>query len=252
MTEDGPSLPEGFFLHHYETIGSTNDEARRLARAGAPEGTLVCADAQQKGRGRRGRSWQSPPGNLYLSLVLRPDAPPSRAPQLGFVAALALVDAVEQLAGPRLPLRFKWPNDVLADRAKLAGILLESEMAAGGGLDFVILGIGVNLVSAPNNLEYPATSLADRGFAVTPASLLETFVARFADWAERWRENGFAPVRAAWLERAGGIGEAVRVRLDRLTLDGRFLDLDADGALILEASDGPRRIAAGEVFPAFG
>ena len=252
MTEDAPSLPEGFFLHHYDTIGSTNDEARRLARVGAPEGTLVCADAQQKGRGRRGRSWHSPPGNLYLSLVLRPDAPPSRAPQLGFVAALALADAVEQLVGPALPLRFKWPNDVLADGAKLAGILLESEMALGGGLDFVILGIGVNLVSTPRDLEYPATSLADRGFAVTRASLVEAFVVHFVDWAERWREGGFAPLRASWLERAGGIGEAVRVRLDRLTLDGRFLDLDEDGALILEASDGPRRIAAGEVFPAFG
>ena len=252
MTEGAPSLPEGFFLHHYATIGSTSDEARRVARAGAPAGTLIWSDAQQAGRGRRGRSWQSPPGNLYLSLVLRPDASPSCAPQLGFVAALALADAVEQCVGPGSPLGFKWPNDVLADRAKLAGILLESEMAAGGRLDFVVLGVDVNLVSAPRDLEYPATSLADHGFTITPASLLEAFVEHFADWAERWREEGFVPVRAAWLNRARGIGEAVRVRLERLTLDGRFLDLDEDGALILEASDGRRRIAAGEVFPAFG
>lgn len=253
MTDRVPSLPEGFFLHRYETIGSTNDEARRLARDGAPEGTLVWAGAQDAGRGRRGRPWQSPPGNLYLSLVLRPDGPASRAPQLGFVTALALGDALDRLAGPGLPLTFKWPNDVLAGGRKLAGILLESEMAASGGLDFVILGMGVNLASAPRDVEYPATSLADQGFPeVTPAALLQAFTTDFVGWTDRWREEGFAPIRAAWLARAGGIGEAIRVRLERSTLDGRFLDLDDDGALLLESGGGRRRIAAGEVFPALG
>jgi BirA family biotin operon repressor/biotin-[acetyl-CoA-carboxylase] ligase len=248
-----PSLPEGFLLHRYDTVGSTNDEARQLARDGAPAGTVVWAAAQSAGRGRRGHLWQSPPGNLYLSMVLRPEAPAANAPQLGFVAALALGDALDQIAGPGLQLRFKWPNDLLADGKKLAGILLESEMAAGGGLDFVILGIGVNLVSAPHGLEYPATSLADQGFpGITPAALLEALAAHFALWAERWREEGFAPVRAGWLRRASGIGQAVRVRLEKLTLDGRFLDLDHDGALVLEGNDGRRRIAAGEVFPAPG
>jgi BirA family biotin operon repressor/biotin-[acetyl-CoA-carboxylase] ligase len=253
MTEGAPSLPEGFLLHHYDTIDSTNDEARRLARNGAPEGTLIWADAQQAGRGRRGRPWQSPPGNLYLSLVLRPTAPPSRAPQLGFVTSVALGDALGRLAGPGLPLRFKWPNDVLLGREKVAGILLESEMAAGGKLDFVILGIGVNIVSAPRDLEYPATSLTDYGFSrITPATLLEAFAEQFVLWAERWRLESFPPVRAAWLDRAGGIGEALRVRLEQQMLDGRFLDLDEDGALVIEADGGLRRIAAGDVFPAFG
>ncbi len=253
MTNGMPALPEGFRLHRYETIGSTNDEARRLAREGAPEGTLVWADAQEAGRGRRGRPWLSPLGNLYLSLVLRPDAPASRAPQLGFVTALALADALRLLAGTGLALSFKWPNDVLTGRAKLAGILLESEMAAGGGLDFVIVGVGVNLASAPRDLEYPAASLSDQGFpGITPASLLEVFTEHFARWAERWRAEGFAPVRATWLSRAGGIGEAVRVRLETLTLEGRFLDLDQDGALVIETGGDRRRIAAGEVFPALG
>ncbi len=231
MNDGTPSLPEGFLLHRYDTIGSTNDEARQLAREGMPAGTLVWAAAQSAGRGRRGHLWQSPPGNLYLSMVLRPEAPPANAPQLGFVAALALGDALDQLAG----------------------ILLESEMAAGGGLDFVILGIGVNLVSAPRDLEYPATSLADQGVSgITPAALLEALTAHFALWAERWRNEGFAPVRAGWLRRASGIGQPVRVRLEKLTLDGRFLDLDYDGALVFEGNDGRRRIAAGEVFPAPG
>jgi BirA family biotin operon repressor/biotin-[acetyl-CoA-carboxylase] ligase len=185
--------------------------------------------------------------------VLRPDVPASRAPQLGFVTALALGDALHLLAGPGLALSFKWPNDLLAGRAKLAGILLESEMAAGGGLDFVIVGVGVNLDAAPRDLEYPATSLADQGFpGITPASLLSAFAEQFARWAERWRAEGFAPMRAAWLSRAGGIGEAVRVRLETLTLEGRFLDLDQDGALVIETGGDRRRIAAGEVFPALG
>ena len=253
MKDSMPSLPEGFFLRCYDTIGSTNDEARRLARDGASDGTLVWAAAQKAGRGRRGRPWQSPPGNLYLSLVLRPDVPASRAPQLGFVTALAVGDALDRLAGPGLPLSFKWPNDVLAGGRKLSGILLESEMGVSGGLDFVIIGVGVNLASAPRDLEYPATSLTDQGFpGITPAALLEAFAEQFARWAERWREDGFAPVRAAWLRHASGIGEAIRVRLERLTLDGRFLDLDDDGALVLEGGDGRRRIAAGEVFPALG
>ena len=253
MSDGTPSLPGGFLLHRYDTVGSTNDEARQLARDGAPEGTLVWAAAQSAGRGRRGHLWQSPPGNLYLSLILRPKGPAARAPQLGFVAALALGDALDQLAGPGLQLCYKWPNDLLAGGSKFAGILLESEMAAGGGLDFVIIGIGVNLVSAPRDLEYPATSLADQGFPdIISASLLEAFAPYFALWAERWDREGFAPVRAAWLRRASGIGQVIRVRLEKLILDGRFLDLDHDGALLLEGSDGRRRIAAGEVFPALG
>src|SRR5205814_10526237 len=108
-------------------------------------------------------------------------------------------------------------------------------MAAGGGLDFVIVGVGVNLASAPRDLEYPAASLSDQGFpGITPASLLESFAEHFALWLECWRAEGFVPVRAAWLNRAGGIGEAGRVRLESLTVGGRSLDLAQDGARVLE------------------
>jgi BirA family biotin operon repressor/biotin-[acetyl-CoA-carboxylase] ligase len=238
-------------LHHFETLGSTNDEAKTLARAGAPAGTIVWADEQSAGRGRRGRVWLSPPGNLYLSLVLRPDGGPARAAQLGFVAALGLGDALAALAGPALQLRNKWPNDLLANGKKLAGILLESETSAADRVDFVIVGIGVNIAAAPAEVEYPATSLATEGVAgVTPAVLLAGFARHFEIWERRWGAAGFAAVRAAWLPRASGLGEPIRVRLERSTLLGRFLDLDADGALVLEEAQGSRRIAAGEVFPA--
>jgi BirA family transcriptional regulator, biotin operon repressor / biotin---[acetyl-CoA-carboxylase] ligase len=251
MNAPGPALPPGFRLHRYDTIGSTNDEAKALARAGAPSGTVVWAGEQTAGRGRRGRTWLSPPGNLYLSLVLRPDEAPARAAQLGFVAALGLGEALTPLAGHALQLRYKWPNDLLANGKKLAGILLESENATKDRVDFVVVGVGVNLVDAPRAVEFPATSLAAEGIVgITPAALLEGFARHFDVWARRWREEGFAPLRAAWLAAASGLGESVRVRLERQTLLGRFQGLDDDGALLLEAAEGRRRIAAGEVFPA--
>jgi BirA family biotin operon repressor/biotin-[acetyl-CoA-carboxylase] ligase len=246
-----PSLPDGFHLHSFDAVGSTNDEAKALARAGAPEGALVWAREQKSGRGRRGRVWQSPPGNLYLSLVMRPEGPPSDAAQLGFVAALGMGDGLAALCGPALRPRYKWPNDLLAGGKKLAGILLESETATLDRVDFVVIGAGVNIKSAPRDVEFPATSLAAEGIAgVTPRALLEAFVRHFDRWARRWRAEGFAPVRAAWLGSAGGLGERIRVRLERQTLEGRFLDLDEAGALVLDAAGGSRRITAGEVFPA--
>lgn len=248
---DGLSLlPDGYRLHHYETVGSSNDAAKALARDGAPGGTLVWADMQTAGRGRRGRAWASPPGNLYFSLVLRPDGPPSRIAQLSFVAALGLGEALGEVAGAALDWRCKWPNDLLVGGGKLAGILLESETSASGRVDFVIAGIGVNIRSQPEKTEFPATSLVAEGYAgITPAMLLQAFVQHFEVWATRWREAGFAPVRRAWLARASGLGAAIRVQLERTTLTGRFLDLDDDGALLLDAADGRRRVAAGEVFP---
>jgi BirA family biotin operon repressor/biotin-[acetyl-CoA-carboxylase] ligase len=247
MTET--NLPPPFRLITYETIGSTNDEAKRLARAGEAEGLVIRADQQTSGRGRRGRTWVSPPGNLYSSTLLRPRCRAAAAAQLGFVAALGVGDAIGALA-PRVGLRCKWPNDVLANGKKISGILLETEMVSGDRPDFVVLGVGINLVSAPRDAPYPATSLAEEGApGVTPAVMLATFVGYFAAWLTMWRTEGFAPIREAWLKRTTGLGDPIRVRLERDTLDGRFLDLDEDGALMLEIAGAQRRIAAGEIFP---
>ena len=253
MSAPEPALPPGYRLFRFDTVGSTNDEAKALARAGAAEGAVVWARQQTAGRGRRGRAWTSPPGNLYLSLVMRPAGRPAAAAQLGFVAALGLGEALAALTGGGLPIRYKWPNDLLVDGRKIAGILLESEIAASGTVEFVVVGVGVNLVSKPDGVEYPATSLAEAGNAgIAPSLLLQAFVRHFDDWVRRWRAQGFGPVRSAWLARASGLGEPIRVRLDRATLAGRFLDLDPEGALLLDAAGGCRRIAAGEVFPAIG
>jgi BirA family transcriptional regulator, biotin operon repressor / biotin---[acetyl-CoA-carboxylase] ligase len=251
MTQSSRPLPAGYRLLTFDTVGSTNDEAKTLARAGAVAGTLVWAKQQTAGRGRRGRAWTSPPGNLYVSIIVRPGVSPVRAAQLSFVAALGLGEALLELAGPRLPLSYKWPNDLLLDGRKLAGILLESETSGAELVDFVVIGIGVNLASKPENVEFPATSLAEqRILDITADMLLRALVEHFDDWHTRWCRDGFASVREAWLARATGIGEAVVVRLAHAAFSGRLVDLDAEGALIIDAADGRRRIAAGEVFPA--
>jgi len=247
MTAEG--LPPPFRLVAYDTIGSTNDELKRLAREGAGDGLVVTAARQTAGRGRRGRSWTAPLGNLYTSILSRPQCRAAIAAQLGFVTSLGVADAIAELA-PAVALRCKWPNDLLANGKKVCGILLETEMAAGDQPDFVIIGIGVNLVSSPRDTLYPATSLAEEGVpGMTPASVNAALVRHFADWLASWREGGFAPIREAWLSRAAGLGGPIQVRLERDTFQGRFVDLDNDGALLLDMPSGFRRVAAGEVFP---
>jgi BirA family biotin operon repressor/biotin-[acetyl-CoA-carboxylase] ligase len=244
-------LPPGYRLVFYDSIGSTNDEAKRLARDGAPAGTLVWALEQTAGRGRRGHAWVSPRGNLYASLIWRPDCPAIRAAQLGFVAALAVGRALGTIV-PRVGLlACKWPNDVLINGRKVAGVLLETELDAARMPRFLVVGVGVNLASSPQNTEFPATSIVDEGLgAIPPEVMLEQFVQHFQAWELRWRTEGFAPVRAAWLAASAiSPGELVRARLDTATLQGRFLDMDEDGALLLELAGERRSISAGDVFP---
>jgi BirA family biotin operon repressor/biotin-[acetyl-CoA-carboxylase] ligase len=182
---------------------------------------------------------------------LRPDCPAHQAPQLGFVSALAIGDALgamlPRLEGPR----YKWPNDVLVNGRKIAGILLESEMTALDKLTFLIVGVGVNLTASPQGTAFPATSVAEEcDGEVVPAAMLEKFSDHFESWKKRWQTEGFAPVRAAWLAAATFRGEEIRVHLEAATLHGRFLDIDEQGALLLEADGEHRRISAGEIFPA--
>jgi BirA family transcriptional regulator, biotin operon repressor / biotin---[acetyl-CoA-carboxylase] ligase len=242
------ALPPFFSLVALDSIDSTNEEMHRRARAGAAEGTLVWAREQTRGRGRRGRDWSSPQGNLYLSLLLRPRVSPAEAAQIGFVAAVALAETFESLLPAVRRLSCKWPNDLLIDGAKVSGILPEAE-AAGGVVDAVVLGMGVNVASFPGELPYPATSLAAAGVEAGVEAVLEALAPRLQSWYRRWREAGFAPVRLRWLDFAAGLGESIEVRLEREVLQGRFAGLDASGALELELADGKHRlITAGDVF----
>lgn len=243
-----PDLPGFFRLVALDSIDSTNDEARRRLAAGtAGDGTLIWAAEQTAGRGRRGRRWSSPRGNLYLSLVLQPGCGAAQAAQLGFCAAVALAESLAAALPGEGRVRLKWPNDVLVDGAKISGILLEA--VSSGGCGALVLGVGVNIDRRPDGTLYPTISLREAGVAMTPAALLQRFATGFLAWYETWRDRGFAPVRAAWLDRAVGLGLPVEVRLDGETLRGRFAALDESGALALDLPEAGRRlVAAGDVF----
>lgn len=213
--------------------GSTNDDVAALARDGAPEGLWLRAERQTGGKGRHGRAWQSPPGNLYASTLVRVDPKHPPPPSLALVAAVALHQAVSHHTRRA---QIKWPNDLIINRAKLAGILLERQG------DAVIIGFGVNLASHPDDLDRPAASLGAR---VTPEALLRRLAAGFETWLERWRTEGLAPVRAAWLAAAHPVGTP----LASGGAEGMFDGLDETGALRLRLADGTIRIVhAGDVF----
>ncbi len=234
--------------------GSTNADMLALAAAGASEGLWLRAERQTAGRGRQGRAWVSPTGNLYASTLarLRPDDP--AAATLALVAGVALAEVVaatlrhaHDVTGgskARDHLHLKWPNDLLLEGAKLSGILLER---AG---DAVVIGVGVNVLYHPGLSDRPTTSLAAHGSDVDAGELLEALAERFAEWLARWRGKGLGPVRERWLALAHPPGTPLTARLpDGSTLDGLFDDLAADGALLLRLSDGgTRAIHAGDVF----
>jgi BirA family biotin operon repressor/biotin-[acetyl-CoA-carboxylase] ligase len=233
-----------FRIEQVAEIDSTNEACRRRALAGEAGGLVIRADRQSAGRGRRGRSWVSPPGNLYASILLRTQRPAPEAVALGFAAVAAMGDVAEALLPPQAQVRHKWPNDLLIDGRKASGILLEAQPG------FVVLGIGVNVANHPADTPYPATDLAAEGAGpISPQALLERLLTAFAPLHDSWERAGFAALLRAWRRRAAGLGETIAVRLERETLTGTFLDLEPDGALRLGLSDGTeRRIAAGDVY----
>ncbi len=218
-------------------------------RAGDSGGVFITADRQTGGRGRHGRSWVSPPGNLYASLALVDPSPPSQAPQLGFVAGVALARTLRSRLGGDSRLKLKWPNDAVFAGAKLAGLLLEATMLPDGRLGCVI-GIGVNCVSHPRNLAAPATDLREAGDPdPRPAALLAELAVNIDMTLGQWSSGAnFAAVRAAWLEMAAGIGDQIEVRTPRRNLTGIFRELDPTGRLRLATASGLVDVDAGDVF----
>jgi BirA family biotin operon repressor/biotin-[acetyl-CoA-carboxylase] ligase len=239
-------LPAPFSLVGLGSVGSTNDEARRRVEDGtAADLLVVTARRQSAGRGRRGRVWESPEGNLHASFAIRIERPLAQAAQIGFVAALALAEALDELV-PGHDVRCKWPNDVLVDGRKVAGMLLES-----AGDCWLVLGIGVDVAYRPPPGEtlYAAIALAELGYGGDTGPVLDGLCRRFGPWLRRWRDEGFAPIRAGWLGRARGLGEAAVVRLESDTLTGVFAGLDEEGGMLLDqGEEGIRRVLAGDVF----
>lgn len=256
------AVAAGYRLEAHDTIASTNARALELAQSGDPGNLWVVSDRQEAGRGRRGRTWETPKGNLAASLLVIDGVDLSNAATLGFVAGLALSDALAKIApsidlavgidgadgrnGSRFEL--KWPNDVLFGGAKLAGILLESAMIR-GSKPAVVIGIGVNVVASPEGLPYPATSLRDKGIDATAQNL-------FSCLSQGWVENvgiwdgarGLRAVRDRWLARAAGLGSEVAVRAEGRIVRGRFETIDEACRFVIRGEDGSTvTITAGDV-----
>jgi BirA family biotin operon repressor/biotin-[acetyl-CoA-carboxylase] ligase len=227
-----------------DLVDSTNAEGLRRASAGERGPLWIVAKEQSAGRGRRGRAWTSQAGNLHATLLLSDPALPAVAPQLSFVAALALHDAAAaRVAG----LALKWPNDLLCGGRKIAGILIEGE----GDPLAVAVGIGVNCRHHPDAAEFPATDFATEGADIGAASLFQELAVAMDARLRQWNRGlGFAAIRTAWLARAAGVGETVKVRLSGYETAGRFETIDDAGRLMLRTGSGDlAAIAAGDVFP---
>ena len=234
----------------FDSLDSTNAEARRRAEAGETGPLWITTRDQTAGRGRRGRAWSMSADDLAATLLITTKR--AEAAQVSFIAALAVGDLARAYVPPSL-VAYKWPNDVLLDGGKVCGILIESGRAGAGGV-WLGVGIGVNLATRPTNAERPAAAIADHlshgaPTPPTPDLALEQLSRSFAKWFALWEAEGFAPIREAWLAAATGIGKPCVARLDRETVQGVAEGLDMDGVLLMRLDDGGlRRIAAGDVF----
>ncbi len=256
------AIAAGYQLEIFDTVGSTNIEALDAARAGGKGRVWFVSDHQVSGRGRRGRPWQTQRGNLAASLLLVPDVPLKDAAALGFVAGLSLADALDaaipdarigvgidggSVAG-KGRFELKWPNDVLAHGAKLSGILLESKMLDAGRYALVI-GIGVNVVTEPQDVPYPATSLAKMGAKIDARQLFLALSDAWIDNERLWRDGrGLGAIREKWLSRAAGLGSEVAVNVEGRMARGTFETIDEECRFVIRENDGSTiRIAAGDV-----
>ena len=252
LSTDPSTWPDGVARHVLAEVDSTNSQAARLA-PGLTQPTWIMARHQTAGRGRRGRAWVSPGGNFAASLVMRPADDPAKVALRSFVAALALADALALICGPTAVISLKWPNDVLLNGGKVAGILLEST-GQGGQVSHLIIGIGVNLSAAPplesalEGAPAPVSVQSETGLRVTQDEVLDYLAPAFARWEAQFATYGFGPIRTAWLARAARLGQTITARTMTETITGRFDTLGEDGSLILQTPTGRRAIPAADVF----
>jgi BirA family biotin operon repressor/biotin-[acetyl-CoA-carboxylase] ligase len=241
-------LPPGWRLEVHASLPSTQEWLIARARDGAADGLAVLAHEQTEGRGTGGRRWEGATGNLHLSVLLRPTLPGARPGAGALMMAVALADAVARHAPESGRLTLKWPNDLLLDGRKLAGILTDASMSADGRMDWMVVGFGVNLAEAPSLPDRRAASLTDTGLtAPSPEEFAVTLLWAVHGWRRRRREHGFAAIRAAWLARAHPIGTQLVVRVGTDALAGDFAGLSDAGHLLLSTHGVVREFVAGEV-----
>ncbi|OYX44424.1 MAG: biotin--[acetyl-CoA-carboxylase] ligase [Rhodobacterales bacterium 32-67-9] len=249
---DPVTWPEGVARHVLAEVDSTNSEAARLAPQ-LTQPTWIMARHQTAARGRRGRPWLFPEGNFAATLVMRPAGDPAAAALRSFVAALALAETLQVISGPGATITLKWPNDVLLNGGKVAGILLESA-GQGGTVSHLAIGIGVNLVAAPPaeavepGAVLPVSLMGETGVRVAPETVLDFLAPAFARWEAQLATYGFGPIRTAWLDRAAKLGQTITARTGSEAIKGRFETIADDGALIIATSQGRRAVPAADVF----
>jgi BirA family transcriptional regulator, biotin operon repressor / biotin---[acetyl-CoA-carboxylase] ligase len=236
----------GWRIEHWRSIGSTNEEARARALQDDPGRLWIRADEQTAGRGRLGRTWTSPTGNLHASALLVEAAPAARAYQIGFVTGLALYRAIQDLGEGEFFL--KWPNDLLWRGAKVAGLLAEGVTKPSGGFA-IVMGVGVNCEIAPDNAAYPTASLSQAlNRRVTAAELFDRLVERFVETLAVWRGGGgFADIRSGWLVAAAGLGAPIRISGPDGPREGVFESLDAQGRLLMRREGRLEIVEAGDL-----
>ncbi|MDE3016394.1 MAG: biotin--[acetyl-CoA-carboxylase] ligase [Pseudomonadota bacterium] len=239
------NLLNDYHLLSFDSLDSTNEEARRLAKGGGRHGAVIWAKRQTAGKGRMGREWVSPEGNLFVSILLNPEKPLEVLGQLSFVAAVAAIDALAGMPPEDAKLECKWPNDILLKGRKLGGILLESFQE--NGKQWVIVGVGINVDNCPENTAFPATCLKEAGVELVSAKIiLSRFIHHFIERYNEWNRKGFGFVRKAWVMAAWGLNRRLRVG----DIEGACEGIDAKGSLLLRCDDGNRReIHAGDVTP---
>ncbi len=244
--------PAGYGLHVLNEVDSTLNEAARLAPT-LSGSVWIMAHHQTAARGRRGRAWIVPPDNLSATLVMRPTGGPEQAALRSFVTALALYDTIADLIGRTDGISLKWPNDVLLNGGKLAGILLESA-GSGGDVGYLAIGVGVNLAAAPPASEVetgavrPVSLAEEIGVKVTPEDALSLLAYHFDRYERQMRDFGFDPIRTAWLARAARLGEVITARTDTSETRGTFRTVDSDGNLVLETAKGCVTIPAADIY----
>lgn len=241
---------QGYSIRHYHSLESTNSLAIELARLDIiNHSQIILADSQFLGRGRYSRNWESPLGNLYFSILLKPLKSFLEVSQLSFVALVALSLTIEELNKSKAKIYHKWPNDLIINDKKISGLLLESELQS-ELVKFVVVGIGVNIIAIPSQTSYPAGNLVAEGFdLIAPQDLLHLFLDQFSIIYQKWLDFGFAPIRNLWLDKAYMLNCEITVNLPNKKLIGYFRDLDKDGNLVLEVDNNQTLlISSGEVF----
>ncbi|MDX1975455.1 MAG: biotin--[acetyl-CoA-carboxylase] ligase [Rickettsiales bacterium] len=244
-------LLNDYHLLSFDSLDSTNEEAKRLAKAGGSHGAVIWAKEQTAGKGRLGRQWISSNGNLFVSVLLQPEKPLQQCAELSFVAALAVIEALAPLLPKDQVLTCKWPNDILLNDRKLGGILLESFRAGDAHCSWAVVGVGVNVDSFPAKTEFPASCLKDAGVELVSAKIiLSRFIHHFIESYNLWNQKGFAPIRKSWLQHAWRMGKTVVAKLPDGTIEGIAEEMDAHGSLVLKLPNGRKQhILAADIFP---